>query len=193
MKEYHKEYRQKNRDKINKQLNEYYWDNPERYKIFNAKYRAEHKEQIAKSKKLWTERNQDKIKLSRKRYWENNKELLRQKTKKYYHRNKERFKEKTSIRGKQYARGIRINVMNHYGNKCQCCGESILEFLSIDHINNDGKFHRDEQGTGVKFYRWIIKNNYPMDLQILCFNCNFAKQIWGECPHNKNLIKVIIE
>jgi hypothetical protein len=34
--------------------------------------------------------------------------------------------------------------------------------------------------------RYIIKNNYPDDFQILCANCNWGKQLnGGVCPHQK--------
>ena len=33
--------------------------------------------------------------------------------------------------------------------------------------------------------QWIKKNNFPKGFQILCHNCNVAKGIYGECPHEK--------
>ena len=81
---------------------------------------------------------------------------------------------------------VKMNILTHYGGKCVCCGESIPEFLSIDHINNDGYKIRSN-GKGRKgissFYYWIKKNGYPTDLQILCYNCNCAKGFFGKCPH----------
>jgi 5-methylcytosine-specific restriction endonuclease McrA len=76
---------------------------------------------------------------------------------------------------------LRRAILEHYGNCCVCCGETIPEFLAIDHINGGGKKHRKE--TGSNFYAWIIKNGFPKDLQILCHNCNLAKGFYGECPH----------
>lgn len=66
-------------------------------------------------------------------------------------------------------------VLDHYGNKCVICRETDTDVLSIDHINNDGKEHRKQTGIGSHFYDWIIENNFPMDLQILCCNCNIKK------------------
>ncbi len=35
-------------------------------------------------------------------------------------------------------------------------------------------------------YRWIIKNNFPEEFQILCFNCNSGRHInGGICPHEE--------
>ena len=39
---------------------------------------------------------------------------------------------------------LRLEILIHYGGpvpKCACCGESHIEFLSIDHIGGGGKKH----------------------------------------------------
>ncbi len=89
-------------------------------------------------------------------------------------KHKERYQQKRNV------------VLNHYSNgsvTCNCCGESQIEFLSIDHINNDGSAHRKEIGSNL--YNWLINNDFPVGFQVLCFNCNFAKGIYGFCPHKK--------
>jgi len=48
-------------------------------------------------------------------------------------------------------------------------------FLTLDHIENDGKDWRKIHGTGVTLYRWIRKHNYPDIFETLCMNCNFGK------------------
>jgi hypothetical protein len=85
--------------------------------------------------------------------------------------------------GKDWRRKAREMVFSHYGKKCACCGETIYEFLTIDHINGDGNKHRREIKTDI--YRWLIKNNYPSGYQILCYNCNCSKGFYGICPHQK--------
>ena len=80
---------------------------------------------------------------------------------------------------------LRQIVLEHYGAACACCGESLQEFLTVDHVNGDGHLRR-QQGTdqsGVAWYRQIIRNGFPQDLQLLCWNCNEAKRIYGTCPH----------
>lgn len=80
----------------------------------------------------------------------------------------------------------RVEVINNYGGKCACCSESILEFLSIDHINGGGKQHRKEIGGGGNtFYRWLKRNNYPEGFRVLCNNCNMSIGFYGYCPHQK--------
>ena len=81
----------------------------------------------------------------------------------------------------------KIDVMNHYGPGCVCCGEKDIRFLTLDHINNNGKPHRKEVGSGHRLYRWAQKNNYPEGLQTMCFNCNTGRALnGGICPHKDN-------
>lgn len=81
----------------------------------------------------------------------------------------------------------RQNVMDHYGGKCICCGESEILFLTIDHIYGGGNQHRkDIKKWGSGFYKWLIKENFPNDFQLLCHNCNMGKhRNGGICPHIK--------
>lgn len=79
----------------------------------------------------------------------------------------------------------RMQVLIAYGGtkpKCKCCGESIYEFLCLDHIKGGGKNHRKERG-GTHFYHWLLVNGCPKGLQVLCHNCNMAKGFYGKCPH----------
>jgi hypothetical protein len=101
-----------------------------------------------------------------------------------------RKKEEEQRRNK--SKEYKKNIIDHYGGECKCCGITNIKFLTIDHINNDGfKLKNRENGKKVKnrgggylYYEKIIKNNYPSDLQILCFNCNIARQQnGGICPH----------
>ena len=72
------------------------------------------------------------------------------------------------------------------GAYCNCCGETNLKFLTLDHINNDGATHRKIMKCigGISVYRWAKRNNYPDVFQVLCMNCNFGKSInKGICPH----------
>jgi len=86
---------------------------------------------------------------------------------------------------KRQRREKRLKVFDAYGgSRCNCCGESNLKFLTIDHVNNDGKEHRKTVKASLIFH-WIIKNNYPPGFQVLCFNCNLGRQFnGGVCPHN---------
>lgn len=78
---------------------------------------------------------------------------------------------------------IKREVLAHYGDsRCACCGETRLEFLTIDHIFGGGRQHRQSQRIG-NMCVWLKKHNFPEGYQVLCMNCNFAKGRFGRCPH----------
>ncbi len=144
-------------------------------------YREKHKEKLRqKSKKYYIE-NIEKMTKYNREYFKSKEG--KQKSKKYYQENKKKMKN----RSMEYNRNLKKEIIKEYGGKCTCCGEDTPEFLSIDHINNNGKEHREKIGSGNSLYRWLRKLNYPKNnYQLLCFNCNMAKGFFGICPHQKN-------
>lgn len=90
------------------------------------------------------------------------------------------------IKKRYYDKG-KMLLLDHYGSRCTCCGETEPLFLSVDHINNDGHKELWPNGkriSGVHLYRRIVKAGYPATYQILCMNCNFGKRMNnGVCPH----------
>jgi hypothetical protein len=85
-----------------------------------------------------------------------------------------------AVRERAAARKSRIFAA--YGGKCACCLESRIEFLTLDHINGDGKTHRKQVGRS-NVYRDVEKRGYPATFRLLCFNCNCSRGIHGYCPH----------
>jgi len=82
----------------------------------------------------------------------------------------------------------KARVMDAYGGKCACCGETELAFLTIDHVDGDGADHRRELGVKGVRYAWFIQNGFPKGFQVLCANCNFGRHInGGVCPHQTGL------
>lgn len=89
-------------------------------------------------------------------------------------------------RNARYRQKQRDEVIAAYGGKCNCCHETEPDFLTIDHIYNDGAYERrvHKLGTDRRLYAWLKRNNFPTDrYQLLCYNCNMGKAIWGQCPH----------
>lgn len=126
-------------------------------------------------------------------FYQKNKQRLSKEYREYYEKNKdwinkthatyrEVHRKRINERQKLVTRQNRKKVIEHYGGRCVCCDESTFEFLAIDHINGMGEQQRKQWRSG-NFYTWIMKNNYPLDLQILCHNCNSAKGFY--CPHQK--------
>jgi hypothetical protein len=117
--------------------------------------------------------------------------MISKNAKKYKSKWKKEWWKKNSAKAMQYHRDyirrVREEVIAHYGGKCICCGEKEFVFLTIDHINGGGNKHRKEVGPS-SIPRWLRKNNYPKGYQILCHNCNQAKNIKGVCPHQSPAI-----
>ncbi len=109
----------------------------------------------------------------------------------FYRKNKEWRKLHRSQENKfsrEYNRRTKEKVFQRYGGiRCACCGETNIVFLTIDHINGGGVQHRRaiKNKGGVNFYHYLAKNNFPSGYQVLCFNCNAAKSILGQCPHQR--------
>lgn len=129
--------------------------------------------------KEWRSKNIEKCKKAKREYYERNRQKIYERNKLWRENNRERDCENK----KRYNQKIRQLVLKHYGNKCACCGEKRQEFLTIDYVYGGGGIHRRSIGN---FYRWIINNNFPFNLQVLCYNCNMAKARYGYCPHRGN-------
>lgn len=82
----------------------------------------------------------------------------------------------------------RTRVLMRYSNSivphCDCCGDTHMEFLALDHIGGGGSKHSKEIGRG-HLYRWIENNNYPAGFRVLCHNCNLSLGHYGYCPHDR--------
>ena len=178
----------------------------EKQRLSNKKYYEKHKERLNAEKREKRQRPEEKEKQKEyaHRYYLKNKERLLEKTKKYDRENKElntvrrkKWRQKNAEHVKNRDRTLRkkykMMVYEHYGKdgiKCACCGEDEIEFLTLDHIYNNGGHHRKKLGY-KHLNHWIIQNNYPPIFQLLCMNCNFAKGKnggTGRCPHEEKLL-----
>lgn len=93
---------------------------------------------------------------------------------------------------RDWGRKQRENVIANYGGCCACCGETELEFLSIDHVNGGGTQHRLKHGfRGGTMYRYLIREGYPEGFRVLCHNCNQAIGFYGSCPHERRKFVVV--
>jgi len=86
---------------------------------------------------------------------------------------------------REYQRNLTLKYkqtfLDMYGNACSCCGETIFDFLTIEHKQGQQKISRR---TGLVAYRDAIKEYRPDLYEVLCWNCNCAKGKLGYCPHN---------
>lgn len=79
-------------------------------------------------------------------------------------------------------------IFQHYGQRCDCCGETTYEFLHLDHVRGGGNKHRAATGErgGYHVYKAVIRDGFPDIYRILCANCNLSFGFYGYCPHEKN-------
>lgn len=120
-------------------------------------------------------------------YYQKNREKLLDRKRRWWAGQYPKNKEKLLERRRQEKWAVKEEVLTHYGNgkhACIRCGFSDLRALSIDHIEGGGTAHTQGlKKAGNSFYRWLIKNNYPVGYQTLCMNCQFIKRVENkECP-----------
>lgn len=92
-----------------------------------------------------------------------------------------------SVARRRRWRALRQEVIDAYGGGCRCCGETILEFLGLNHKKGGGRQHRMQVG-GTRLYqilraeirKGIIRRD---EYDVLCHNCNQAEGAYGICPH----------
>jgi hypothetical protein len=95
------------------------------------------------------------------------------------------FRKRDSQRKSEDHQKNRLICLSHYGKegKAQCCWPGCtvknLDALELDHINDDGKQHREQfrETHGYIFnpYSWAIANNFPPIFQTLCRTHNREK------------------
>lgn len=121
-----------------------------------------------------------------------NPEIFRIYAREWRRKNPERARARNRLHGKK----LKMEILTHYSNGkpyCVCCLESEINFLTLDHIGNDGARHREKisgkkrhvggSSAGAVTYYWVKKNNFPKLFQVMCMNCNWGKRITGVCPH----------
>ena len=106
--------------------------------------------------------------------------------------NREKFK---ASQRRSYE-AIRLECFQQYGPEipeCRCCGETMIDFLHLDHKDGDGAAHRrllkEQTGRtilgGTALYYYLKAAGWPNNppFQVLCANCNLGKRIGKYCPH----------
>lgn len=97
--------------------------------------------------------------------------------------------------------GLKFDCMRHYSKddwpECAQCGERRLNYLELDHINDDGKDHRAQLGvinSGSDLYRKLWKLGYPdAGLQVLCSTCHRKKPRQKKYKRHIHVVYDIVE
>jgi hypothetical protein len=104
-------------------------------------------------------------------------EKAREASRQSYTKSKDQKRESQRVLRKKY----KDTFLEMYGGCCACCGETIYDFLTIEHKQGQEKASRR---TGLVAYRDAVKEYRPDLFEILCWNCNCAKGHLGYCPHH---------
>ena len=191
-----KVYRKDNREKVRALRKER--DAVNRDKILEQKRRhhERHRDEDSERAKSYHERNRDRMNAKMHEYYRDNREKMRAASKKWLKNNRDKVrvqkkkyyaenKDKINKANGEAHRRRRMRCIEYYSggaNSCECCGESHLEFLAVDHIGGGGREHkRRERITGM--YEYLIRHGFPDGYRILCHNCNMALGHSGMCPH----------
>jgi len=161
------------------------YKNKEKAKQFYKKNYIKHREYKLKKQKEYNSNHLDEISKRMKQYYRDNKEKKSQYDREYRKKNRERLNEYR----RKYLKKIRREVISYYSNgkfECVYCGEKHYEFLTIDHIHNNGSEHRKNMKSS-NIYLELKKERYPNGYRVLCYNCNISKGLYGYspyCPYN---------
>ncbi len=114
--------------------------------------------------------------------WEEYNERSKEYRANYYKARREELRLRRRHWEKAYRQRLKLEVLGYYSNgepTCKICGEKRMDCLSIDHINGGGRRHTASLGVtgGEGLYRWLKKNGYPTEYQVLCMNCQFIKAL----------------
>jgi len=78
----------------------------------------------------------------------------------------------------------RDEMVAAYGGHCACprCPETNPAFLTLEHVNRDGKTHRAKVGSHT--YADLRRRGWPKEgYALLCWNCNAMTRFGRTCPH----------
>lgn len=143
-----------------------------------------------------TEEQKEKKREYSRQYRIKNLEECRERERRYYAENRDKRlayqrtipKEVWQDKNQKFRDKTKYDLYEYYGNKCACCGETEMKFLSIDHVNGGGNKHRKNfcGGSSIGLMIEIKRRGYPPEFQLLCMNCNSGKyRNGGVCPHKE--------
>lgn len=87
------------------------------------------------------------------------------------------------VEGRPAYHVLRAQLIAAYGGACGCCGLADARFLTLHHVNGDGREQR-RRFPGDSFYYALRRLGWPKDgLGLLCWNCHLSLTLYGSCPH----------
>jgi hypothetical protein len=190
MKKFNKKHYEKNKEKIKKQTNKYYYDN--------------HEER--KRQKLEHQKTSEIYKNYQKKYFEENKEKLLKNNNDNYHKNKEKYNKNSYKKKKEKLKNniefklketlfsrMRMAIMNHHGIKDTSAIELLGADIKIVRKHLESQFKEGMSWKNHAITGWHIDHIIPCDSfdlinekeQKKCFHYTNLQPLW----YKENLLK----
>lgn len=203
-KEYNRNYRIKNKDKIKQQKNKWYKENNEHVKQKSKQYREENKEYILKQKKKWYHKNKDDLRKKSKEWRDKNPDYLKEYFKKYYIDNREKiliqskkYREKPEVkkRFKMHYKEIKEKNPEIFKERrkrdYKKHKEKRLEYFKKYRQSEKGKIIMNKKQAKRRNLKWIEiwKNPFPKDISVDYHHINnilvipLPRQIHSNAPN----------
>ena len=199
IKEYKKQWQQKNKEKIKIAKRQYYLKNKQYILLHNKQYKQKNKNYFKKYFKKYAHKNRDNIKEYKKQYYLKNKEQIRHSKKQYVNKNKEKIKEYK----KQYEKNRRKTDINYrilgclrarlriaLKNNSKFTNTKKLIGCNVEHLKKhlQSKFTKGMSWNNYGVYGWHIDHIKPCILfdlskteqQQECFHYTNLQPLWAE-------------
>jgi hypothetical protein len=145
----------------------------------------QHRDERREKERLYAAANKDKIRVYQRQRGIERREAGHNRT------------EEARARRRDYHASVKGQVLGHYSGgtpTCDCCGETNITFLTLDHKEKGSEHRRSLAGrSGQKhMYLWAKQNSYPPMFDVKCFNCNTGRHInGGICPHETERLRLV--
>lgn len=81
---------------------------------------------------------------------------------------------------------LKVEMIEAFGSKCCCCDENNPAFLTLEH--KERVHHKQQKRKCHQLMRDAKRDGWDRTkYEMLCFNCNCAKEHQGECPHRSGI------
>lgn len=166
-----------------------------RQALYAKEWRKRNYRRYIRKRRAWSERNRDHLnRYERQRFarrWNESDDYRRDCLARLKRWRESVGKEYLNKQARARTLLLKLEVVAAYGGRCSCCGVRHFHFLTVEHKDGKGADHRKKLfgnagAAGHRFYLWLKSKGFPKkNLELLCWNCNLAKAIYGKCPHKK--------
>jgi len=164
---------------------------PEREKQYRKEYQQKNKTVIKESRKKYYLKNKTKILKERKQYRIKNRDKITE----YLRQWRKPRLEIDNLKAKETYQKNKMMCLNHYSKEkieCKKCKEDEIAFMTLDHIKPRKELGHTRETSASALYRILIRDKFPLGLQILCYNCNMVKEVEKRRKDKKSINKATI-